>query len=196
MIGRDWPQPFALVRDVDVTGVSGTGVVASGVIWPDRRAAMLWNTGRPPAGHTRPVRQVFLWDSVEEIEPVCGHQGATRLERRDPALPCVDLGLAVFGIVAWYGTRSRVTHWGVRWDNGHAVTWRGDPAAPPRIEQWPTGATAAFAELGDLDADEVRLVWVPGDSLAVAAAAAGIEGRRWRSPVPGYAPVKKSPGRR
>lgn len=182
MIGRGWPHPFALVRDHDVTGVSGTGTVATGVAWPDGRAAMLWDTGRPPAGHDTPVRQVMLWDSVDEIEPVCGHSGATRLVWRDPAGPVTDLGLAVFGIVGWYGPTARVTHWGVRWDHGPAVTWRAAAQRPARIEQWPDGAHAAFAELSDLDADEVFIAWVPHDALTIATATRSVEGRRWQHP--------------
>lgn len=31
-------MPFTLVRDEDVSGVSGTGVVADGMLWPDGTA--------------------------------------------------------------------------------------------------------------------------------------------------------------
>ena len=60
----------------------------------------------------------------------------------------------------------------------------------------PSGATAAYAELGDLDADEARLVWVPNDALMIASAGQSREGRRWRISNPGYTPGKKSPHRR
>lgn len=193
MIGRGWPQPFALHRTHDVSGVSGEGLVAAGVIWPDNRAAMLWAGRTPPPGSETCVRQVNLFDDVAEIEAVHGHQGHTRLCRRDPASPCVDLGVAVFGIVGWYGPSSRITHWGVLWDGGPAVTWRADDLLPPRIEQWPSGATAAYAELQDLSADEARLVWVPSDALMIASAGRSREGRRWRETRPGNPAAKKSP---
>lgn len=196
MIGRGWPQPFALERAQDPSEISGTGTVATGVVWPDGRAAMRWSVDSPPPGYDRCVRQIELVDDVAEIEAVHGHQGCSRLRTRDPAAPCVDLGLAVFGIVGWYGPQSRVTHWGCLWDGGPALTWRADPAAPARIEQWPSGATAAYAELGDLEADEARLVWVPNDALVIASAGQSREGRRWRIPIAGYVPVKKSPRRR
>ncbi len=197
MTGRDWPRPFALQRTADPSNVSGPGRVATGVIWPDGRAAMRWTGATPPPGHPDCVRQVCLWDSVQEIEAVHGHHGCTSVELRDPAVPCADLGMMVFGIVGWYGPRSRVTHWGVRWDNGGpAVTWRADPDRPVRIEQWPSGATAAFQELSDLAADEARLVWVPSDSLTLASVGS-VEGRRWRAvPVPRAAAGKKSTPRR
>lgn len=193
MIGRGWPQPFALHRTHDVSGISGEGMVAAGVIWPDERAAMLWAGRTPPAGSDTCVRQVNLFDRVAEVEAVHGHNGHTQLIRRDPAMPCVDLGMAVFGIVSWCGSRSRLTHWGVRWDNGHAVTWRADEDLPPRIEQWPSGATAAYAELQDLSAEEARLVWVPHDALMLAAAGRSREGRRWRNPRAGNPAAKKTP---
>lgn len=196
MIGRGWPQPFALQRTQDPTGISGEGVVASGVIWPDSRAAMRWSVPNPPPGHHSCVKQLELVDDVAEIEAVHGHQGRTRLDRRDPALPSADLDMAVFGIVAWYGARSAVTHWGVLWGGGPAVTWRADPAREPRIEQFPSGAHAAYAELGDLEADEARLVWVPSDALLIASTAQSREGRRWRTTAPGYTSGNKSPRRR
>lgn len=196
MIGRDWPVPFALERSEDVSQISGVGRVAAGVIWPDQRATLRWAGEAPPPGFTHCVRQVNTFERVDEVEAVHGHNGLTRLCRRDPAVPCVDLGLSVFGVVAWYGTRSRVTHWGVRWDRGPAVTWRCDPDRPTRIEQWPDGAAAAFQELGDLGADEALLAWVPSDALLLASAAASIEGRRWRVASPGYTAVSKSPHRR
>jgi hypothetical protein len=196
VIGRDWPVPFGVQRDEDPTGISGTGLVAAGVIWPDRRVAMRWAGNTPPTGYPHCVRQVNLFDHVDEVEGVHSHSGRTRVQKRDPAVPCVDLGLAVFGIVAWYGPRSRVTHWGVRWDRGPAVTWRADPDRPTRIEQWPEGAAAAFQELGDLSADEARLAWVPSDALMIASAAASIEGRRWRVAARGKTAADKSPRRR
>lgn len=194
MIGRNWPVPFSLDRTHDVSGKSGTGMVASGVIWPDGRAAMRWTGNTPPAGYAHCVRQINLFDNVEEITGVHNHNGSTVLSRRDPAAPCVGLGLVVFGIVAWYGARSRITHWGARWDRGPALTWRCDPDRPVRIEAWPDGAAAAFNELGDLDADEARLVWVPSDALMIASVGRSTEGRRWlRGSAPGYTPATKSP---
>lgn len=186
MIGHAWPQPFALNRAHDPSGVSGVGVVATGVVWPDGRAAMRWTGATPPTGHDQCVRQLNLFDDVAEIAAVHGHGGHSALDMRDPSLPCADLGMAVFGIVGWYGQRSRVTYWGVRWDSGPAVTWRNDDRRPARIEQWPDGgAHAAFSELADLSADEVRIAWVPHDALTIASVTRGIEGRRWqRRPGP------------
>lgn len=182
MIGRDWPRPLALVRHADPSGVSGRGVVAAGVAWPDDRAVFRWSGARPPAGHDAPVRQLCLFDSVAEIATVHGHQGATDVVTRDPMSACADLGLAVFGVVGTYGLRRSVAYWGVAYDGGPAVTWRCDPSRPPRVEIWPGGWEAAWAELrdGETAADEVRVAWVPGQAadLVNAHPAYRLTGRR------------------
>lgn len=77
---------FHLQRDVDVTGVSGVGVVADGVefgkpldiMWPDGAKTSL------PAGWVRVVWRgerpsTVLWASARVAEEIHGHNGATRL---------------------------------------------------------------------------------------------------------------------
>lgn len=165
MIGRNWPCPLALTRVTDVTGVSGTGLVATGVVWPDGRAMFRW-CGAPPAGHDRRIQQVCLFDDVAQIDVVHGHDGATRVQTRDPMAACADLGVSVFGIVRTAGLRRAVVYWGAAFHDGPAVTWRNNPDRP-RIETWPAGVSMAWAELRDAEAvaaDEVRLAWVPGEA--------------------------------
>jgi hypothetical protein len=141
------------------------------------------------------VQQLCLFDSVDEISTVHGHQGATSVVTRDPMSACADLGVTVFGIVATYGLRRSVTCWGAAWADGPAVTWRNDPHRPPRIEQWPTGWGAAWAELrdGETAADEVRLAWVPYQAadLVNAHPAYRLTGRT--AVVPRPSPLRKSP---
>lgn len=168
VIGRDWPRPLALVRHADPSGVSGRGVVAAGVVWPDGRAVFRWSGVRPPTGHDAVVRQLCLFDALAEITTVHGHQGATDVVTRDPMSACTDLGLAVFGIVGTYGVVpvASVAYWGVAYVDGPAVTWRCDPSRPSRVEVWPGGWESAWAELrdGEMGADEVRVAWVPGQA--------------------------------
>jgi hypothetical protein len=71
------PRRFALQRDVDVTGVSGTGVVALGVRWPDGTASVRWLGDRPSTVH---------WDRFEDAVAVHGHGGATRIVWTDEEL--------------------------------------------------------------------------------------------------------------
>lgn len=68
---------FELQRDVDVSGVSGTGVVAEGVVFSDGAAAVRWIAGEH--------RSTVVWDDVESVEAIHGHGGATRIVWQDPA---------------------------------------------------------------------------------------------------------------
>lgn len=62
---------FQLVRDTDVTGVSGIGVVAEGVVFTDGRVALRWTVG----DH----KSTVLWDDIESVKIIHGHNGSTRL---------------------------------------------------------------------------------------------------------------------
>lgn len=59
---------FHLNRAEDVTGVSGTGTVAGGVIFPDGTVAMRWNTG---------VASTAIYASIADVVEIHGHEGAT-----------------------------------------------------------------------------------------------------------------------
>lgn len=59
---------FHLDRNEDVTGVSGEGTVAGGVIFPDGTVAMRWNTG---------TKSTVIYDSIEDVVAIHGHGGAT-----------------------------------------------------------------------------------------------------------------------
>lgn len=61
---------FQLQRDRDVTGCSGPGVVADGVVWPDGSVSMRWRGA---------VRTTVSADCLADIERVHGHGGATRV---------------------------------------------------------------------------------------------------------------------
>ncbi|WP_280212880.1 hypothetical protein [Nocardia cyriacigeorgica] len=61
---------FQLHRDRDVTGFSGTGVVADGVVWPDGTVSMRWRG---------PVRTTVEASCLADIQTIHGHDGATRV---------------------------------------------------------------------------------------------------------------------
>lgn len=69
------PRRFRLVRDRDVSGVSGTGVVAHGVQFTDGAVVTRWDAA---------VAQTCVWASIHDVEHVHGHGGATRIEWIDP----------------------------------------------------------------------------------------------------------------
>jgi hypothetical protein len=58
-----------LHRDQDVTGVSGTGVVADGVEFDDGTVVIRWRGERP---------STVVWEDLSAAEAVHGHVGATR----------------------------------------------------------------------------------------------------------------------
>ncbi|GHA95305.1 hypothetical protein GCM10010330_56820 [Streptomyces tendae] len=66
---------FHLQRTHDVTGVSGTGRVANGVLWPDGTVSIRWAGDRP---------STVFWDDVAHAEAVHGHGGHTAIVWDDP----------------------------------------------------------------------------------------------------------------
>jgi len=69
------PARFRLVRERDVTGVSGVGVVAHGVWLPNGLIGLGWNSATPSM-----VTYTHLSDVVE----IHGHDGGTFLDWIDP----------------------------------------------------------------------------------------------------------------
>src|SRR5690625_1707391 len=63
-------RTFHLQRDEDETGVSGTGVVANGVIFPDGTVAMRWATA---------TSSTAVYDSIDAVRAIHGHSGKTAI---------------------------------------------------------------------------------------------------------------------
>jgi hypothetical protein len=61
---------FWLKRKEDISGISGTGIVAEGVIFTDGVAVLRWLT----AGGSTAV-----YDSIESVERIHGHNGNTEV---------------------------------------------------------------------------------------------------------------------
>lgn len=61
---------FYLWRDVDETGISGTGMIAFGVEFPDGTVVTQWNSE---------ISQVSVWKSMEEVIAIHGHGGSTKV---------------------------------------------------------------------------------------------------------------------
>ena len=69
---HDDPEPFLLVRDEDVSGISGTGVVAQGVEFADGVVALRW-LGQWPTS------TAFHELGIESVKTIHGHGGKTRI---------------------------------------------------------------------------------------------------------------------
>lgn len=64
-------RTFVLERTEDVSGVSGVGTVAEGIEFSDGRVALRWIVGEH--------RSTVSWDSIESVEKIHGHGGATTI---------------------------------------------------------------------------------------------------------------------
>jgi hypothetical protein len=61
---------FHLERNIDVTGISGTGAVAEGVEFSNGICALHWLTS---------VSSIAIYRNIEELEAIHGHQGSTKI---------------------------------------------------------------------------------------------------------------------
>lgn len=66
----DSMQEFYLKREEDVSGTSGTGVVARGVILPSGKCVLEWTSF-----HT----SVAIYNNIQDVELIHGHGGKTKV---------------------------------------------------------------------------------------------------------------------
>lgn len=62
---------FQLFRHEDESGVSGTGVVAWGCVFPNGQVSLTWN-GTPTS--------TAWYDSIEDLIEIHGHDGKTEVD--------------------------------------------------------------------------------------------------------------------
>lgn len=65
---------FHLKRIEDETGISGTGIVTDGIEFDDGTVIMKWNTD---------TSSVAIYQSIEDVVIIHGHQGKTVVEWSD-----------------------------------------------------------------------------------------------------------------
>ncbi len=68
------PIRFYLMRHQDVSGVSGVGRVAEGIIFHDGQVALSWFGFH---------HCVSIWPSIESVEAIHGHGGMTAIDYID-----------------------------------------------------------------------------------------------------------------
>jgi hypothetical protein len=85
------PRLFQLIREADVSGVSGTGHIADGVVWSDGTVTVQW-LGDWPTTQDHPK-------GISSVEHIHGHGGATWIEWVDQDSVRDHLDTAAFEIV-------------------------------------------------------------------------------------------------
>lgn len=68
-------KEFYLMRLEDETGISGTGMVARGVVLPSGTAVMEWQTFHS---------SIAIYKNVADVEAIHGHNGKTKLVMGSP----------------------------------------------------------------------------------------------------------------
>lgn len=63
-------RQFILIRKKDVTGTSGTGIVAEGVVFEDGQAVLKW---------LRKPYSLGIYPSLKNLLDVHGHEGNTQI---------------------------------------------------------------------------------------------------------------------
>ena len=66
---------FELIRTEDVSGMSGIGVVAEGVVFTDGAVALRWRGS---------VKSLVVYNSIADCEHIHGHGGRTTVRWLDP----------------------------------------------------------------------------------------------------------------
>jgi len=83
---------FHLERVEDESGVSGTGIVAEGVIFSNGKCAINWLTK---------YSSIAVYENIEDVEFIHGHNGKTKVVLEDALLSAAKAALGV--IKAWSG---------------------------------------------------------------------------------------------
>lgn len=75
-------KTFNLVRDKDISGVSGIGIVAEGTVFTNGKVALAWLSGF----HT-----VEILDDIKEVLDIHGHEGSTQIQWDFPVVQMVNV---------------------------------------------------------------------------------------------------------
>lgn len=110
MIGQDRPQSFKMVRVTDVSGVSGAGHVADGVIFSDGTTVLRWRTD---------TRSTAIYASFEDMKAIHGHGDATKfifdfeyhIDRQCIDLKSPEFRKAVTDIIRWEIRKTAANGW-------------------------------------------------------------------------------------
>lgn len=142
-------QTFTIQRDQDVSGISGTGHVADGVTFEDGTTVVRWlDLGGPAAERgVRPTTVIF--PTLEAVEALHGHGGATRLVMGSATSTCKHCGRTIGTPLQPHGS------W-IHADGGHRHKNRCNPEDSQLIYGYnacPEGEKCSLGCLGSTEAD-------------------------------------------
>ncbi len=83
-------KKLVLDRIEDETGISGTGIVALGVVFPDGKCTIEWQTKN---------KSVCVYDSLSDVIAIHGHAGKTRIVVSDFAADRVKSAKALRDLI-------------------------------------------------------------------------------------------------
>lgn len=66
---------FQMHRHIDVSGISGTGIVAEGVVFTDGTTVVRWISAKP---------STVVWDDLGDAYDIHNHGGSTEFVFLDP----------------------------------------------------------------------------------------------------------------
>ena len=75
---------YEIIRDEDVSGISGTGRVGDVAVFPNGKVVVAWDTPQR-------ISTVVIYDSLEDAQKIHGHSGKTRFV--PPAPPIEPVGV-------------------------------------------------------------------------------------------------------
>lgn len=113
-------SPFVLRRHHDVSGVSGTGIVADGALFPAAGKSVCVVRWRGDRGST------VVWDNLAHVKEIHGHDGRTVIE----VVPIGDLIAALKAVMAiapasreQHGGTEAVDAWNEALGEVHCAIW-------------------------------------------------------------------------
>ena len=129
-------RTFVLRRNEDISGVSGTGIVAEGIEFSDGVVALRWLVPAGNPGSGNPTSVVFHDNGMASVEKIHGHSGATEIVITGTAASVPQ------HILTELAASLRAQERGI----GHTLRAREIEAVAEWIESWTPGSSSVDAE--------------------------------------------------
>ena len=111
---------YEIIRDEDVSGISGTGRVGDVAVFPNGKVVVAWDTPQR-------ISTVVIYDSLEDAQKIHGHSGKTRFVPPAPPIEPVGMREALEELrnaatnVFPHGTVEAMQRWHKAFNNANAA---------------------------------------------------------------------------